>query len=246
MLGFLEPPNEIIALSEQSVIYFFASKTIVGGLLGGILGVEIAKKLVGIMHSSGDLFCFPIILGIMIGRIVKQQCVRGVTFQPTQIAGRVSHFDPKLDRITLSEVRTAILEQTDLFLPEDLIPVPCHPDAIAMGYALKLGDEIVPLTRYFSPEELLSTSRNTINFEQVPEVTEKIYNLFSTSCSTETALDELKSLMCCLPKIDAPELKYDNLFRVIIMQFYDAYNMDIRGVKKSCVHIVHQDGRVIL
>ncbi len=228
------------------MIYFFASKTIVGGLLGGILGVEIAKKLVGIKHSSGDLFCFPIILGIMIGRIVKQQCVRGVTFQPTQIAGRVSHFDPKLDRITLSEVRTAILEQTDLFLPEDLIPVPCHPDAIAMGYALKLGDEIVPLTRYFSPEELLSTSRNTINFEQVPEVTEKIYNLFSTSCSTEAASDELKSLMCCLPKIDAPELKYDNLFRVIIMQFYDAYNMDIRGVKKSCVHIVHQDGRVIL
>ena len=51
--------------------------------------------------------------------------------------------------------------------------------------------------------------------------------------------------MCCLPKIDVPELKYDNLFRVIIMQFYDAYNMDIRGVKKSCVHIVHEDGRMI-
>jgi uncharacterized radical SAM superfamily Fe-S cluster-containing enzyme len=184
-------------------------------------------------------------IGKLIDFAVKQQCVRGVTFQPTQIAGRVSHFDPKQDRITLSEVRTAILEQTDLFSPEDLIPVPCHPDAITMGYALKLGDEIVPLTRYFSPETLLSTSRNTINFEQVPEVTEKIYNLFSTSCSTETASDELKSLMCCLPKIEAPELKYDNLFRVIIMQFYDAYNMDIRGVKKSCVHIVHQDGRVI-
>jgi phosphatidylglycerol:prolipoprotein diacylglycerol transferase len=69
LLGFLEHPNEILALSEQNVIYLFASKTIVGGLLGGILGVEIAKKLVGIKHSSGDLFCFPIILGMMIGRI---------------------------------------------------------------------------------------------------------------------------------------------------------------------------------
>jgi len=185
-------------------------------------------------------------IGKIIDFAAQQKCVRGVTLQPTQVAGRVDNFQPKTDRITLSEVRTAILEQTDLFLSEDLIPVPCHPDAITMGYALKLGDEMVPLTRFFSPEELLSSnSRNTINFEHVPEVKQKIYNLFSTSCSTETATDELRSIMCCLPKIEVPELKYDNLFRVIIMQFYDVHNLDIRGLKKSCVHIVHQDGRII-
>ncbi len=185
-------------------------------------------------------------IGKIIDFAAQQKCVRGVTLQPTQVAGRVDNFQPKTDRITLSEVRTAILEQTDLFLSEDLIPVPCHPDAITMGYALKLGDEMVPLTRFFSPEELLSTnSRNTINFEHVPEVKEQIYNLFSTSCSTETATDELRSIFCCLPKIEVPDLKYDNLFRVIIMQFYDAHNLDIRGLKKSCIHIVHQDGRII-
>lgn len=185
-------------------------------------------------------------IGKIIDFAAQQKCVRGVTLQPTQVAGRVDNFQPKTDRITLFEVRTAILEQTDLFLSEDLIPVPCHPDAITMGYALKLGDEMVPLTRFFSPEELLSSnSRNTINFEHVPEVKEKIYNLFSTSCSTETATDELRSIFCCLPKIEVPDLKYDNLFRVIIMQFYDAHNLDIRGLKKSCIHIVHQDGRII-
>jgi len=184
-------------------------------------------------------------IGKIIEFAVKQKCVRGVTFQPTQFAGRTKHFDPKTDSITLSEVRTAILEQTDLFLPEDLIPVPCHPDAISMGYALKLGNEFVPLTRFFDPEELLTMSGNTINFEHVPEIKQKLYNLFSTGCSTESAPDELRAIMCCLPKIDVPELKYENLFRVIIMQFYDAYNMDIRGVKKSCVHIVHPDGRII-
>ncbi|HEW98957.1 MAG: radical SAM protein [Candidatus Parabeggiatoa sp. nov. 3] len=184
-------------------------------------------------------------IGKIIEFAVKQKCVRGVTFQPTQFAGRAEHFDPKTDSITLSEVRTAILEQTDLFLPEDLIPVPCHPDAISMGYALKLGNEFVPLTRFFDPEELLTMSGNTINFEHVPEIKQKLYNLFSTGCSTESATDELRAIMCCLPKIDVPELKYENLFRVIISQFYDAYNMDIRGVKKSCVHIVHPDGRII-
>ena len=68
LLGFLEHP-ELITLSQQNFIYVFASKTIVGGLLGGILGVEITKKFLGIKHSSGDLFCFPLIVGMMIGRI---------------------------------------------------------------------------------------------------------------------------------------------------------------------------------
>ena len=41
-----------------------------------------------------------------------------------------------------------------------------------------------------------------------------------------------------------PELTYDNIFRIIIMQFLDPYNFDVRSVKKSCI-IVHPDGRII-
>lgn len=44
-------------------------KTIVGGLLGGLLGVELAKKLSGIRTSTGDLFVHPLILAMCIGRI---------------------------------------------------------------------------------------------------------------------------------------------------------------------------------
>ena len=51
--------------------------------------------------------------------------------------------------------------------------------------------------------------------------------------------------MCCLPNIDAPNLGYDNLFRIIIMQFIDAYNFDVRAIKKSCVHIVNKDNKII-
>ena len=38
---------------------------------------------------------------------------------------------------------------------------------------------------------------------------------------------------------------YKNLFRVIIMQFMDAYNFDVRAIKKSCVHIVDKDCHII-
>lgn len=183
-------------------------------------------------------------IGQLIEFALQQRCIRGITFQPIQVAGRLSHFDLS-HRITLSEVREAILAQTSLFSPQDLIPVPCHPDAIMMGYALKLGSEVIPLTRFFVPEELLLTSANTINFEHLPEIKQKVYQLFSTSTSLETASEELQSIMCCLPKIDVPQLKYENLFRIIVMQFYDIDHFDVRGVKKACVHIVHPDGRII-
>jgi uncharacterized radical SAM superfamily Fe-S cluster-containing enzyme len=40
-------------------------------------------------------------------------------------------------------------------------------------------------------------------------------------------------------------ITYENVFRVIIMQFIDAHSFDVRSVKKTCVHIVHPDGRLI-
>ncbi len=184
-------------------------------------------------------------MGKIIDFALKQKCVRGVTFQPTQIAGRLEDFNTETDRITLTEVRRKILEQTDVFNAEDLLPVPCNPDALVMGYALKLGHEVFPLTRYINPQDLLDNSKNTIVYEQDEMLKGKMIELFSTGNSVECAQENLKSILCCLPNIDAPELGYDNLFRVIIMQFIDAYNFDVRSIKKSCVHIVDKDYKII-
>lgn len=184
-------------------------------------------------------------IGKIINYALKQKCVRGVTFQPTQIAGRLESFNPATDRMTLTEVRRKIMEQTDVFNADDLIPVPCNPDALVMGYALKLGGEVFPLTRYINPNDLLDNSKNTIIYEQDEALHGKMIDLFSTGNSVEVAEENLKSIMCCLPNIDAPELGYDNLFRVIIMQFIDAYNFDVRAVKKSCVHVVDKDNKII-
>lgn len=184
-------------------------------------------------------------IGEIINYALQQKCVRGVTFQPTQIAGRLENFNPATDRMTLTEVRRKILEQTPIFNEDDLIPVPCNPDALVMGYALKLEEEVFPLTRYVNPEDLLNNSKNTIVYEQDEVLHGKMIELFSTGNSVECAEENLKSIMCCLPKIDAPELGYNNLFRVIIMQFIDAYNFDVRAIKKSCVHIVDKDLKII-
>lgn len=48
---------------------WIGGKTIVGGLLGGWAGVEIAKKRLGVRHSTGDAFVLPLIVGMSIGRV---------------------------------------------------------------------------------------------------------------------------------------------------------------------------------
>ncbi len=44
-------------------------KTIVGGLLGGWIAVEIVKWVMGVRSRTGDLFAVPICVGVAIGRI---------------------------------------------------------------------------------------------------------------------------------------------------------------------------------
>ena len=133
-----------------------------------------------------------------------------------------------------------------MFRPEDVIPVPCHPDCIAMAYALKVGGEMVPLTGLIDPKVLIEGGRNTIVYEQDAGLQEHIFRLFSTSHSPDSAAGTLKDLLCCLPQVAAPDsLGYRDVFRVIIMKFLDAHSFDVRSVKKSCVHIVHPDGRII-
>lgn len=185
-------------------------------------------------------------IGKVIEWAAQQPCIRGVTLQPMQFAGRTAGFAPERERLTLTEVRQAILDQTTLFEAADLIPVPCNPDALAMGYAIKTAAGIQPLTRFIPPEVLLAGERNTIVFEQDATLKGEVFRLFATNLSPEKQAESLASLLCCLPNVQAAHgLGYANVFRVLIMAFMDAENFDVRAMKKSCVHLVQPDGRII-
>lgn len=65
-----------------------SGKSIIGGMLGGLFAVEGAKLLLKVRRSSGDLFVFPILLGLIVGRVGcfaggLEDCTYGVaTTQP--------------------------------------------------------------------------------------------------------------------------------------------------------------------
>lgn len=44
-------------------------KSIVGALLGGLLGVELSKRIAGVKQSTGDAFVLPLTVGMCIGRV---------------------------------------------------------------------------------------------------------------------------------------------------------------------------------
>lgn len=67
LFGYLEAPTS--NFSVETIITLMNTKTIMGGLFGGLIGVELTKKIIGEKKSSGDLFTLPILFGIFIGRI---------------------------------------------------------------------------------------------------------------------------------------------------------------------------------
>ena len=92
----------------------------------------------------------------------------------------------------------------------------------------------------------MENAGNTIVFEHDANLKDQVFKLFSTNHSPESQANCLSELMCCLPEIAAPaEFGYQNVFRVLIVQFMDAANLDIRSLKKSCIHFATPEGKLV-
>jgi hypothetical protein len=185
-----------------------------------------------------------------IGEIVRHaltySCVRGITFQPIQDAGRNEGFDKNTDRMLLTDIRREIGQHSGVFDESDIIPLPCNPDEIAIGYGLRDGTNVTPITRFIPKEEILAASPNTISFEKYPELRRRVFDLMSLSVTGEATKSVLGDLLCCLPQVEVPEdLGYDKVFRVVIVQFLDRFNFCIGAVKRSCIHFVTPQGKII-
>ena len=172
--------------------------------------------------------------------------MRGVTFQPIQDAGRNEGFDPFGDRVVLSEIRQKIIDAGTPFGAGDIIPLPCNPESIAIGYALRKGRQIAPITSFFPRDMLVEALPNAIAFEKYPALHRQVFEFFSLSTAQCNMPEKLSALLCCLPKVPLPQgLGYENIFRIAIVEFLDAYNFCLGRVKRSCIHFVTPNGQII-
>lgn len=68
VLAWMENPSYYWAIRDEPA-FWIGGKTIVGGILGGWAGVELAKAAQGIHQTTGDVFVYPLLAGIAIGRL---------------------------------------------------------------------------------------------------------------------------------------------------------------------------------
>lgn len=68
LVGGLENPPAMLH-ARHILLYFYENKTVLGGFLGGLWAVELVKRYIGERQASGDLFVYPILLALIIGRL---------------------------------------------------------------------------------------------------------------------------------------------------------------------------------
>ena len=56
-------------LARHDMALWIGGKSVLGGLLGGTLGVELAKRTIGWRAPTGDAWVAPIVVGLVIGRL---------------------------------------------------------------------------------------------------------------------------------------------------------------------------------
>jgi phosphatidylglycerol:prolipoprotein diacylglycerol transferase len=68
LLYLAENPAALAARWNDTTL-LLGGKSIVGGLIGGLIAVEWIKKRLGVVIATGDLLALPLTLGIAIGRV---------------------------------------------------------------------------------------------------------------------------------------------------------------------------------
>lgn len=185
-------------------------------------------------------------IGAIIDHALQFKCVRGVTFQPIQDAGRNENFDKNADRFLLTDIRRAIYDQSPHFTPADIIPLPCNPEAISIAYGLRNGSSITPVTSLIPKEDLIAEVPNAVSFEKNLALKQRVIDLFSLSSGALNTAERMQSLLCCLPEVPVLDnLGYENIFRVTIVQFLDKFNFCVGNVKRSCIHFVTPELQII-
>lgn len=181
-------------------------------------------------------------MGEIIEYALRQEYIRGINFQPQAYFGR---YDNEVKHETISSIINKISKQFgEMLKPDDFVPLPCDTGRVAVSYLLKNKSGFIPLTRKFKVEEVVTTIDNTLYFD----AKKIIKSHKQTSCCACKCMDFSGAIKKILPsnyldkKIkDQREYINDNIFRITIKSFIDAYNFDIKSVQKDCVHVITPD-----
>jgi uncharacterized radical SAM superfamily Fe-S cluster-containing enzyme len=116
-----------------------------------------------------------------------------------------------------------------------------------LTYAFIKPDSVTPVTRKIEVEKYLDYFSNRIIPAPAPLFKQALEGLWSASASLN-AFQVLKDFNCVCGMPFKPgvleELK-NNILRIVIKPFMDAYTFDIKRAMKCCIHVLQADGTLI-
>ncbi len=183
-------------------------------------------------------------LGEVLSFAMNTPGIRGVNFQPLAYFGRRQHDAPSA-RATLTGVINRIEKQTNgLLKKSDFVPLPCNVERVALTFLYRKGKDFIPITRKMDVKDYLPLIRNTLEFD-ASDIQEIMSGKNGCGCS---CLDFARDIAPLVPlkvltmnKEDRMSYIDSNIFRITVTSFIDAYNFDLKSMRKECVHIITPD-----
>lgn len=193
----------------------------------------------------GDLYRFAL----------SQENVNGLTFQPVMTAGRYEHdYDPN-SRMTLTDIVTALEDQSNgALVRSDFVGLPCsHPDCCALTYGFldAARTSIAPLPRYLDVARYMELFSDRMSFAGlIGGALRRIWSDMTHLRAAQTLRDlgslyDVAGIRDVLPLIGRPREFGARVLRIVIKPFMDAYTYDRRRIEQCCTKIVDEDGRAI-
>ena len=185
-------------------------------------------------------------IGKVISYGLETKNVRGINIQPVAFFGRQTKDIDRKNRVTLTNVINLIEKQTKrMLVKEDVVPLPCNVERVALTYLYKTKDGFIPITRANNIKKYLPYINNTFTFKIEDALTNGRDIIFGCCCNPLHFLKDFKKFV---PKDfmswdieKRSEYVSNNTFRITISSFIDKYNFDMKSMQKECVHIITED-----
>ncbi|MBY0232044.1 MAG: radical SAM protein [Gemmataceae bacterium] len=194
-------------------------------------------------------------LGDLLRFGLARKHVTGLSLQPATYCGR--HVPPEdiERRLTFPDVIERLAKQApEIVRPDDFLPLPCaHPNCHSLAYLYRAEGRTTSLARFIDAKKHLDILANGITFtrQRTRQLIEKYLAKLGAACCGPEGCGPVS-----FPEEGTPEAEFfaralterldpEDVFRITITSFLDAYNFDVRRLMKCCIHHVLPSGHVV-
>lgn len=178
-------------------------------------------------------------LGDTLRYALARPAVRGICYQPEFGSGRTpsplvqlgdngEQPRPPRESLNVADIIHRVIDQSDGLLTErDFTPLPCgDPNCHTIGYLIRRGDEVLRVSDFVDFAELQGFLKDRVDFN--------MEDLAQCGCENEELGQVLKAL----------EIGPDDVLRLFIKPFMDAWTYDQHRIDRCCVHVIGEGGRL--